>query len=48
MMNVYKEKGNGSTCGSHRGIKLLEHAMAGAIFIVRQLREKNLAKNKVL
>ena len=27
MVNVYKGKGDALTCGSHRGIKLLEHAM---------------------
>ena len=75
MVNVYKER---VTCGSYRGIKLLEHAMKvlerviegrlrkivkivsmqfgfmsgrstkDAIFIVRQLQEKYLAKSKDL
>ena len=74
MVNVYEGKGDALTCGSYRGIKLLEHTMkvlerviegrvrkivkigsmqfgfmAGrsttdAIFIVRQLQEKYLAK----
>ena len=78
MVNVYKGKGDATTCGSYRGIKLLQHAMkvlerviegrlrkivkidsmqfgfmAGrsttdAIFIVRQLQEKYLAKSKDL
>ena len=78
MVNVYKGMGDALTCGSYRGIKLLEHAMkvlekviegfvrkivkidsmqfgfmAGrsttdTIFIVRQLQEKYLAKNKDL
>ena len=78
MVNVYDGKGDALTCGSYRGIKLLEHAMkvlerviegrvrkivkiddmqfgfmAGrsttdAIFIVHQLQEKYLARNKEL
>ena len=73
-----KGKGDALTCGSYRGIKLLEHAMkvlgrvieervrnivrienmqfgfmaarstTNAIFIVRQLQEKYLARNKEL
>ena len=27
MVNVYKGQGDALTCGSYRGIKLLEHAM---------------------
>ena len=27
MMNVYKGRGNALTCGSYRGMKLLEYAM---------------------
>ena len=78
MVNVYKGKSDALTCGSYRGIKLLEHAMkvlerviegrlrkivkidnmqfgfmsgrstTDAIFIVRQLQEKYLAKSKDL
>ena len=78
MISIYKGKGDAMECGSHRGIKLLEHAMKvferviearvmrrvqidsmqfgfspgkgtiDAIFIIRQLQEKYLAKKKDL
>ena len=78
MVNVFEGKGDALTCGSYRGIKLLEHAMkvlerviegrvkkivkiddmhfgfmagrstTNAFFIVRQLQEKYLARNKEL
>ena len=78
MLSVYKGKGDVLDCGSHRGIKLIDHVMkvlerlvkrkvkskgtldsmqfgftsgkgtTDAIFIVRQMQEKYLAKKKEL
>ena len=76
MLSVYKGKGDVLDCGSHRGIKLIDHVMkvlerlverkvkskgtldsmqfgftsgkgtTDAIFIVRQMQEKYLARRK--
>ena len=78
MLSIYKGKGDVLDCGSHRGIKLIDHVMkvlerlvekkvkskvtlasmqfgftsrkgtTNAIFTVRQMQEKDLAKKKEL
>ena len=49
LVNVYKGKGDALECGSYTGIKLVAgKSTTDAIFIVRQLQEKYLARNKEL
>ena len=44
MVNVYEGKGDALTCGSYRGIKLLEHAMKVLEKLIEGTRERKIVK----